>query len=197
MDETVVKTGTDEAVLTIAFEGMYSMVDARVGVFVDGVPLPPGSLLRGFRYGVRLPQGSHEVTVKAGLRKVKYLVDLSPNNAYIMLLTYSRTWGNFDKAYELASMNWEEAVNSEPPVLDAACPEQDIRMLRREEWGLRWKTFSRTFALTGILFGLFMGLIHGSSVYGVLSGFLFGLYMGCFFAVLGVSSRSKWYRRQK
>jgi len=196
MDETLVRTVTDEAVLAIAFEGMYFLVETRVGVFVDGLPLPPASLVKGFRHTVRLAPGWHDIVVKVGLRRVKYRVELSPASACEMRLSYSRTWGNFDQAYELAPMNWEAAAGREVPRLDAACPEQDINMLRREAWKLRWKTFSSTFVMTGTMFGLITGLVQGSSVYGVVSGSLFGFYMGCVFALIGVSPTGRWYRRQ-
>jgi hypothetical protein len=197
MDSTAVKAVTDEAVFTIAFKGMYFMVDVKVGVFVDGTPLPPASLTKGFRHTVRLAPGIHEILVRSGLRRAKYCVELSPGNACEMWLSYSRTWGNFDKEYALDSVNWEEAVNRKPPVLNDACPEQDLNVLRREEWKLRWKTFSRIFACTGFPFGLIAGLVHGSGAYGVVNGLLFGFYMGCFFAVIGVSRTSKWYRKRK
>jgi len=83
----------------------FFLVDARFVVTIDGHPAHDGSFKQGLDRVFSVAPGYHQITVHIEMggitRNRVYPIALSANQGYLLILEYSRFWGNFAKTPKL------------------------------------------------------------------------------------------------
>jgi hypothetical protein len=78
----------------------FFLVDARLVVFLNGHTIYDGSFKTGFNVAYPFAPGKHVIMtwieMAATSRNREYTIDVPPEGC-VVVLSYSRLWGNFEK----------------------------------------------------------------------------------------------------
>ena len=108
----------------------FFLADAAVDLRLDGTRVYGGSFARGFVASAEVSPGTHTVEARLGFRKRTFTVDLpdgSDDASYVMQLSYSRMWGNFEETFELREGQVPVRVDADLANDDVELPSYPVR----------------------------------------------------------------------
>jgi len=108
----------------------FFLADASVDLRLDGTRVYGGSFARGFVASAEVSPGTHTVEARLGFRKRTFTVDVpdgSDDASYVMQLSYSRMWGNFEETFELREGQVPVRVDADPANDDVELPSYPVR----------------------------------------------------------------------
>jgi hypothetical protein len=77
----------------------FFLVDVRLAIAIDGYPVYDGSFKRGVDLAFPVAPGPHQITAQIDMggisRNRAYPISIMPGRGYLLILEYSRLWGNF------------------------------------------------------------------------------------------------------
>ena len=94
---TLCSTDNNErGTLTIKWDGMWMLVDAKIHVRANGTEVGVFSFKKGFEVTVPITNNRILVDVKFSIRSYQPILNVNPSENYTLYFVYSRMIGGFD-----------------------------------------------------------------------------------------------------